>query len=189
MGSSIVTTGASSLNMSTYSYTEFGIQIKHIRYAVRIPELPTLKLRKPRMMRMKRPRMVKSKRRIQQNTGTLDSLDVDWKKEFDQKYADLIFKTEAKRITSNLINSTEERLNPECQEDMSNTSFSSGKTYTTDISPINEEDDTNQLLFLPKLSEMKEDQDCFEAKKLKSKSPYKARKLSYSYHVLKYIHC
>ena len=137
---------------------------------------------------MKRPRIMR--RKIQQNnTGTLDSLDVDWKKEFDQKYADLIFKTEAKRITSNLANSTEERLNPECREDRSNLSFSSGKTYTVDSSPINEEDDTDKLLFLPNLSEMKEDQDCFEAKKHISKSPYKARKLSYSYHVLKDIHC
>ena len=181
--------------MSTYSYTEFGIQIKHVRYAVRIPELPTLKLRKPRVMRMKRPRIMRSRRRIHQNTGTLDSLDVDWKKEFDQKYADLIFKTEAKKISSNLSSSAEERLSPECEENIQNLSFSSGKTYTIACSPIhlgsrtNEEEETDKLLFLPNLSEMKEDQECFEAKKQKSKSPYKARKLIYSYHVLKNSHC
>merc|ERR1712154_135807 len=195
MGSSFVTTGASSLNMSTYSYTEFGIQIKHVRYAVRIPELPTIKLRKSKTLRMKRPRIMKGRRRSRANTGTLDSLDVDWKKEFDQKYADLIFKTEAKKKASLLTNSIEDRLNPETQEDINNLSFSSGKTYTIscsneEISTIKKEkeSDNDELLFLPNLALMKEEQDSFGAKKEKYQSPYKARKLSYSYHILQTSH-
>ena len=127
--------------MSSYSYTEFGIEIKHVRYAVRIPELPSLKLRKPKLLKMKRPKIMKRRRRSMANTGTLDSLNVDWKKEFDQKYADLIFKTEEKKksnssLSANSLFSTEECLKRGFQDDLANISFSS-QTYSITSSPVN----------------------------------------------------
>ena len=173
--------------MGKFSYTEFGIEIKHVRYAVRIPELPTLKLRKPKMLKMKRPRVLKSRRKDLMNTGTLDSLNVDWKKEFDQKYADLIFKTEEKKIskssfTTNLSSSIEERLHPDLDE----LSFSSSRTYTLPCSPVSLDraEHADKLLFMPNLAEMKQDQENFETRTLKAKTPSKPRKLRYSYHVL-----
>merc|ERR1711915_467386 len=78
-------------NMARHSYTEMGMEIKHVRYSLRIPELSSMKMKKMKLFKMRKPKMFKKKKEVV-SRASLDSLNVDWRKEFDQKYADLIFK-------------------------------------------------------------------------------------------------
>ena len=69
------------------SYTELGFEINQFRFAVKVPKI---KLRKPKILK---------KRKSVEQPDSLDNLNVDWRKEFNKKYADHLFKTEAKRKT------------------------------------------------------------------------------------------
>ena len=83
-----------------------------MRYTVRLPELPKLRKRasKPsrrpaelpklgKKMKLGRlPRLVRRKKKLEKNnTGTLDSLGVDWRAEFEQKFAELRQKTQERQ--------------------------------------------------------------------------------------------
>ena len=67
------------------SYTELGFEINQFKFAVKLPKFM---LRKPKLLK---------KRKSAESPESLDNLNVDWKKEFNKKYADHLFKTEAKR--------------------------------------------------------------------------------------------
>ena len=68
-----------------FSYTELGFEINQFKFAVKLPKI---KLRKPKLLR---------KRKSVESPDSLDNINVDWKKEFNKKYADHLFKTEAKK--------------------------------------------------------------------------------------------
>ena len=142
---------------------------------------------------LKRNRM--TTRREIVSTGTLDSLNVDWKKEFDQKYADLIFKSEAKKKSKSSLQ--DNSFFPDdsliTMKDGRQGNFFNLSFISLTSSPVNlnksstlqrqdaKEDD---LLFLPNMEEMEHNQQNFELQKGTPKTSTRTKKLRYSYHIL-----
>ena len=124
--------------------TQFGLEVNHVRYTVRLPELPKLRKRasKPsrrsaelpklgkKMKLGQLPRLVRKKRKMEKNnTGTLDSLGVDWRAEFEQKFAELRQKTRERQ------DETETRGGAGLQERLADLSLELGSG--TSGSPVN----------------------------------------------------
>ena len=98
-------------------YYEVGIQTKHVKLAVRIPDIRSsgIKLKKtmkkPKMMMRRRRR---AERRSRVDTSSLASLDIDWAQEFEEKYAELLVRTQQRRRLADLA-ARRERFQEELQ--------------------------------------------------------------------------
>ena len=158
-------------------YYEVGIQTKHVKLAVRIPDIRSsgIKLKKtmkkPKMMMRRRRR---AERRSRVDTSSLASLDIDWAQEFEEKYAELLVRTQRRRLA-------DQAARARFQEELQNISLLPNTSLLADT-PANlslaetegEKNDETRL----------QDKDTrtllTAAKKLPSR-----RNLKYSYHVLK----
>ena len=157
-------------------YYEVGIQTKHVKLAVRIPDIRSsgIKLKKtmkkPKMMMRRRRR---AERRSRVDTSSLASLDIDWAQEFEEKYAELLVRTQRRRLA-------DQAARARFQEELQNISLLPNTSLLGDT-PANlsltetegEKNDESRL----------QDEDTrtlTAAKKLPSR-----RNLKYSYHVLK----
>ena len=179
--------------MARHSYTEMGMEIKHVRYALRIPELSSMKMKKMKLFKIRKPKMFKKKKEIM-SRASLDSLNVDWRKEFDQKYADLIFKMKSKKkSSSSLVGNTSMVATSEMGGNMLDFSLLSSSSKSLASSSVSEnslcldqiDDQHEDLLFLPHLEEIKEKEENFESENTNQKDIFHRRKLRYSYHILK----
>ena len=174
----ITTLGSMSPNTCYY---EVGIQTKHVKLAVRIPDIRSsgIKLKKT----MKKPKMMmrrwrRAERRSRVDTSSLASLDIDWAQEFEEKYAELLVRTQRRRLADHAAR--RERF----QEELQNISLLPNTSLLADT-PANlslaetcegEKHDKSRL----------EDQDQDTRSLLTSpKKQHSTRNLKYSYHVLK----
>ena len=162
-------------------YYEVGIQTKHVKLAVRIPDIRSsgIKLKKtmkkPKMMMRRRRR---AERRSRVDTSSLASLDIDWAQEFEEKYAELLVRTQQRRRLADLA-ARRERF----QEELQNISLLPNTSLLADT-PANlslaetegEKSDESRL--------EDEDQDTRALLTSAKKQP-SGRNLKYSYHVLK----
>ena len=166
--------------MSPSCYYEVGVQLKHVKYAVKLPDLHSIKLNKKKLrMKMKKPKLMMRRRdqgkKKNIDTSSLASINVDWKKEFEEKYAELLSKT-AKR-KSCCPKESAEKLN----QDLLNISLIANTSYITDT-PVNlsvseAESDSRET------EELSEDED---NRNLLSGEPVVARRiLRYKYHTLR----
>ena len=59
--------------MSPSCYYEVGVQLKHVKYAVKLPDLHSIKLNKTKLrMKMKKPKLM-MRRRDQRKRKTIDT--------------------------------------------------------------------------------------------------------------------
>ena len=170
--------------MSPSCYYEVGVQLKHVKYAVKLPDLHSIKLNKTKLrLKMKKPKLMMRRRdqgkRKNIDTGSLASINVDWKKEFEAKYAELLSKT-AKRKSSKLC---PEESKEKLSQDLQNISLIANTSYITEA-PVNlsvaEVSETESL----ETEELSEDQD---NRNLLSGEPVGGRRriLRYKYHTLR----
>ena len=169
--------------MSPSCYYEVGVQLKHVKYAVKLPDLHSIKLNKTKLrMKMKKPKLMMRRRdqgkKKNIDTSSLASINVDWKKEFEEKYAELLSKT-AKRKSCKLC---PEESGEKLKQDLLNISLIANTSYITE-SPVNLsitelEPDSREI------EELGEDQ---ENRNLLSGEPVGARRriLRYKYHTLR----
>ena len=169
--------------MSPSCYYEVGVQLKHVKYAVKLPDLHSIKLNKTKLrMKMKKPKLMMRRRdqgkRKNLDTGSLASINVDWKKEFEAKYAELLSKTAQRKSSKLRPEESKEKLS----QDLLNISLIANTSYITE-SPVNlsiAETETESL----ETSELAEDQ---ENRNLLSGEPVGGRRriLRYKYHTLR----
>ena len=169
--------------MSPSCYYEVGVQLKHVKYAVKLPDLHSINLTKTKLrMKMKKPKLMMRRRdqgkRKNIDTGSLASINVDWKKEFEDKYAELLSKTAKRKSRQVCPEESKEKLS----QDLLNISLIANTSYITE-SPVNlsmAETETESL----ETSELAEDQ---ENRNLLSGEPVGGRRriLRYKYHTLR----
>ena len=123
--------------------------------------------------------MIRNKRRKVQSyvdTSSLASINIDWKQEFEEKYAELIDKTQKRK------GSKKEAIREKFQEEMKNISLIANTSLLIETSDINlsiSEQDSEENCTI---SESNENQNLLTSKKMPS-----SRQLKYSYHVLKTV--
>ena len=159
-------------------YYEVGFETKHVKLAVKIPDLRSSKIQLKK--KMKKPKMmIRNKRRKVQSyvdTSSLASINIDWKQEFEEKYAELIDKTQKRK------GSKKEAIKEKFQEEMKNISLIANTSLLIETSDINlsiSEQDSEENCTI---SESNENQNLLTSKKMPS-----SRQLKYSYHVLKTV--
>ena len=162
-------------------YYELGIQTKHVKLAVKIPDLRLSKIKLSKTM--KKPRMMMRKKRRQNknmmvDTSSLASLNIDWRQEFEEKYAELIDKTKQKNSQD-----YDEAVHKEkFQKELMNISLIANTSLLNESSSkdlsLNEtcsEEDNNQTF-----TDSKGQRNLLKPKKVQS-----LRRLRYSYHILR----
>ena len=162
--------------MSPGCYYEVGVQLKKVKYSVKVPDLHSLKLKKPTLrMKMKKPKMMMRRRekgkRRNIDTSSLSSINIDWKKEFEEKYCELLSKTE-KRKSGQIC---KEKLSKELLNIslIANTSYLSESPVNLSLTEIENES----------IESLNVDE---ENRNLLSSEPVPARRiLKYKYHTLK----
>ena len=159
-------------------YYEVGIETKHVKLALKIPDLRSSKIKLGKSM--KKPRTILRRKRKEKrsfvDTSSLASLNIDWRREFEDKYAELIDKTEQKKRTNKTIQ------REKFQQDLQNISLIANtslvKENTKDLSlneTCQEEEDNNQTF-----ADTEGKRNLLKPKKVQS-----LRRLRYSYHVLR----
>ena len=167
--------------MSSSCYYEVGVKLKHVKYSVKLPDIQSMKLNKPRLgIKMKKPKMMmrrrgKAKRR-NVDSSSLSSINVDWKKEFEEKYSELLSKTE-KRKSSKIC---KDELKKKMKEELVNISLIANTSYLSQ---------TGLNLSVTE-SETETDMDHLnvegEDRKLLPSEPVSGRRiLKYKYHTLR----
>ena len=163
-------------------YYEVGIQTKHVKLAVRIPDIRSsgIKLKKtmkkPKMMMRRRRR---AERRSRVDTSSLASLDIDWAQEFEEKYAELLVRTQQRRRLADQA-ARRERFQEELQNIslLPNTSLLADTPANLSLAETCEGEKSDET----RLED--EDRDTRALLTSAKKQP-SGRNLKYSYHVLK----
>ena len=161
------------------SYYELGFQTKHVKLAVKIPDLRSSKiqlkktLKKPKTMMRNRRR-----RREQVDTTSLSSINIDWKGEFEEKYAELLLKTYRKKMEDKVVKMDKYQEDVQSVSMIPQTSLLMGDT-SINLS-INNNKEENEEKMDDTLADHQEQRNLLTAKKLPSR-----KNLKYSYHVLK----
>ena len=161
------------------SYYELGFQTKHVKLAVKIPDLRSSKiqlkktLKKPKTMMRNRRR-----RREQVDTTSLSSINIDWKGEFEEKYAELLLKTYRKKMEDKVVKMDKYQEDVQSVSMIPQTSLLMGDT-SINLS-LNNNKEENEEEMDDTLADHQEQRNLLTAKKLPSR-----KNLKYSYHVLK----
>ena len=170
--------------MSPSCYYEVGVQLKHVKYAVKLPDLHSIKLNKTKLrIKMKKPKLMMrrrdQKKRKTMDTGSLASINVDWKKEFEDKYAELLSKTARRKCSKLCPEESKEKLS----QDLLNISLIANTSYITD-SPVNLSITEPSEAEILETEELSEDQENIN---LLSGEPVGGRRriLKYKYHTLR----
>ena len=171
-----VTRNTQNRNMAPGCYYEVGVQLNKVKYAVKVPDLHSIKLNKPKLrIKMKKPKMMMRRRekgkRRNIDTSSLSSINIDWKKEFEEKYCELLSKTE-KRKSGKI---SKEKLSQELFNIslIANTSYLSESPVNLSLTEI--ETEGNENLNVEE-----------ENRNLLSSEPVSGRRiLKYKYHTLK----
>ena len=167
----------------TTVYYEVGFETKHVKLAVKIPDLRSSKLKLRKKMKkskvgLRKGRTVTRSKRQIIDTSSLASINVDWKQEFEEKYKDLITKTQKK----NQINTA--AMKEKFQEEIKNISLIANTSMLKEdeeeekdvnLSNLNDTNVNNNSVF-----ETTENRNLL--KPCRSKS---LRYLKYRYHILK----
>lgn len=170
--------------MSPSCYYEVGVQLKHVKYAVKLPDLHSIKLNKTKLrMKMKKPKLMMrrrdQKKRKTMDTGSLASINVDWKKEFEDKYAELLSKTARRKSSKLCPENSKEKLS----QDLLNISLIANTSYITDT-PVNlsiDEASEAEILETEELGEEQEKRNLLSGELVGGRR----RILKYKYHTLR----
>ena len=164
------------------SYYELGFQTKHVKLAVKIPDLRSSKIQLKKTM--KKPKtMMRNRRRRRElvDTTSLSSINIDWNKEFEEKYAELLVKTYRKKMEDKAVKMEK------YQEDVQSVSMIPQTSLLMGDSSINlslnnnkEKVEREKEKMDETLADAQEQRNLLTAKKLSSR-----RNLKYSYHALK----
>lgn len=163
------------------SYYELGFQTKHVKLAVKIPDLRSSKiqlkksLKKPKTMMRNRRR-----RREQVDTTSLSSINIDWNREFEEKYAELLVKTYRKKMEDKVVKMEKYQEDVQSVSMIPQTSLLMGDTSINLSLNNNTEDKEEKEKMDDTLADHQDQRNLLTAKKLPSR-----RNLKYSYHVLK----
>ena len=163
------------------SYYELGFQTKHVKLAVKIPDLRSSKiqlkksLKKPKTMMRNRRR-----RREQVDTTSLSSINIDWNREFEEKYAELLVKTYRKKMEDKAVKMEKYQEDVQSVSMIPQTSILMGDTSINLSLNNNTEDKEEKEKMDDTLADHQDQRNLLTAKKLPSR-----RNLKYSYHVLK----
>ena len=171
----------SSIMSPNISYYELGFQTKHVKLAVKIPDLRSSKiqlkksLKKPKTMMRNRRR-----RREQVDTTSLSSINIDWNREFEEKYAELLVKTYRKKMEDKVVKMEKYQEDVQSVSMIPQTSLLMGDTSINLSLNNNKEDQEEKEKMDDTLADHQEQRNLLTAKKLPSR-----KNLEYSYHVLK----
>lgn len=165
------------------SYYELGFQTKHVKLAVKIPDLRSSKIQLKKTMKKPKTMMRNRRRRREKvDTTSLSSINIDWNREFEEKYAELLVKTYRKKMEDKVVKMEK------YQEDVQSVSMIPQTSLLMDDTSINLSLNNNQEEKAERekekmddtLADHQEQRNLLTAKKLPSR-----RNLKYSYHVLK----
>ena len=165
------------------SYYELGFQTKHVKLAVKIPDLRSSKIQLKKTMKKPKTMMRNRRRRREKvDTTSLSSINIDWNREFEEKYAELLVKTYRKKMEDKMVKMEK------YQEDVQSVSMIPQTSLLMDDTSINLSLNNNQEEKAERekekmddtLADHQEQRNLLTSKKLPSR-----RNLKYSYHVLK----
>ena len=168
----------------TTCYYEVGFKTKHVKLAFKIPDLRSSKITIRKKMKQSRGLIKKRKFKAKRNvdTSSLSSINIDWKLEFEEKYRELLAKTQNKKHPDSQPNSVKmkEKFQQEMKEIslLAATSLLNESDAKLDLSfnntTFNETENNNSI-----------DETSHDRKLLSPKKKISTRNLKYSYHILK----
>ena len=165
------------------SYYELGFQTKHVKLAVKIPDLRSSKIQLKKTM--KKPKtMMRNRRRRRElvDTTSLSSINIDWNKEFEEKYAELLVKTYRKKMEDKAVKMEKYQEDVQSVSMIPQTSLLMGdNSINLSLNNNNKEKVERKKEKMDEtLADAQEQRNLLTAKKLSSR-----RNLKYSYHILK----
>ena len=177
-------TGHSIIMSPNISYYELGFQTKHVKLAVKIPDLRSSKIQLKKTM--KKPKtMMRNRRRRREHelvdTTSLSSINIDWNKEFEEKYAELLVKTYRKKMEDKEVKMEKYQEDVQSVSMIPQTSLLMGdNSINLSFNNNKEKVERRKEKMDDTLADHQEQRNLLTAKKLPSR-----RNLKYSYHVLK----
>ena len=130
-------------------------------------------MKKPKGMMRRRDK--RKQRHI--DTSSLSSINIDWKKEFEEKYSELLSKTEKRKST----NISTEKLKEKFSQELVNISLIANTSYLSD-GPLNLSitEEENESINIENMDDDKQNLNL-----LSSKAVPGMRVLKYKYHTLR----
>ena len=166
------------------SYYELGFQTKHVKLAVKIPDLRSSKIQLKKTMKKPKTMMRNRRRRKRElvDTTSLSSINIDWNKEFEEKYAELLVKTYRKKMEDKAVKMEKYQEDVQSVSMIPQTSLLMGdNSINLSLNNNNKEQvESKKEKMDETLADAQEQRNLLTAKKLSSR-----RNLKYSYHILK----
>merc|ERR1712064_15802 len=165
-------------------FYEVGIKTKHVKLAFKIPDLRSSKITIRKKMKQSRGLIKKRKFKAKRyaDTSSLSSINVDWRLEFEEKYRELLKKTQNKKHPDCQPSSVS--MKSKFQEEMKEISLLAATSL------LNDSDEKLDLSFKESiLSNTENNNSVLETshtrKLLSPKKKISTRNLKYSYHILR----
>ena len=166
------------------SYYELGFQTKHVKLAVKIPDLRSSKIQLKKTMKKPKTMMRNRRRRRRElvDTTSLSSINIDWNKEFEEKYAELLVKTYRKKMEDKAVKMEKYQEDVQSVSMIPQTSLLSLCDNSISLNNNNNKEkvESKKEKMDETLADAQEQRNLLTAKKLSSR-----RNLKYSYHALK----